>query len=396
VLIIVTERSVGTKWYVVRLCIVFYFFFASFFPGAAFHSFGEELYFLSKRGRYYGVYVQNLRSTRCIFDSAELLKQFPDRASYHVTFDVSSDGRFFTYSAMSETGSMDIFLTDLSCFHTINLTRDSLVDSMPRFSHDGKWIAYLSHAPGERMRDDLFLISRDDGRGGNARKQLTFGMYRVLSFCFSPDDRDILFVKYFNSRSTVITRVEIAGRRLWELTSPACSSRSPSFSGQGGRIVYSSDCDGNFDLWIMNRDGRGSERLYGSSGYESEPVFSSDGSQVLFFSDFSQTEGRVIEGTVIYAIRIDGTGLTNLTPELFMKRAYVFSQLQYEGGKGVYYFQGKMRGSRRKSYYEVYTLNPERKEMKKVSRGYFDKMNPLLRTAIRRISTTPFSAGRLQ
>jgi len=384
----------GMKKYTVRLCIVFLFFPPFFVSATAFHSDGEELFFLSKRGRYYGIYVQTPQSMHCIFDSTELLKMFPNRASYHVTYDVSRDGRFFTYSAMSETGSMDIFLTDLSSFHTRNLTRDSFVDGMPRFSHDGKWIGYLSHAPGERMRDNLFLISRDGMEIGKVKRQLSFGMYRILSFCFSPDDREILFVKYFNSRSTVITRVEIEGMKEWELTLPTCSSRNPSFNGKGDRIVYSSDCDGDFDLWIMNRDGSGRKRLYGSPGYESEPVFASDESRVLLFSDFSQGMGKVIDGTLIYSIRIDGTGLRNLTPEFFMRRTFVFSQLRYEEGKRVYYFQGKQRDSRRGRYYEVYTLDPERKEIKKISRGSFDKMNPLLRTRIHRVINVPFSPGR--
>jgi hypothetical protein len=46
----------------------------------------------------------------------------------------------------------------------------------------------------------------------------------------------------------------------------------------------------------MNRNGGGKKKWYGSPGYESEPIFISDESRVLLFSDFSQEKGRVIDG----------------------------------------------------------------------------------------------------
>ena len=355
----------------------------------------RDVFYISRRDGFFGIYGQTHGKSTCLFNSRGVQESFPNKAIYHINYDVSGDGRFLAYSALAETGSLDIFLLDLATSFTRNLTDDIHVDSMPRFSNDGKRIVYLSHEPGGRSYDNLFFIPLD----GRQRCRVTSGESRILSFVFSPDDSELLYVKYFTSRSTVISRVNLDGTGEVDLTSRFCSSRSPSLDRRGERIVYTTDCGGNFNLWIMNRDGSAKRNLYESPGYEYEPIFLEDSNRVLFFSDFIPTAVRSAGGTSIFSIGINGEGLTNLAPAALLKKEMVFSGLRYTSrgyadlqhrypdrsdpnrGRdgGVYVFQGKRAGSGKRSYYEAYILDIGRRKLKKVARGRFDKMDPIIR-----------------
>ncbi len=339
-----------------------------------------EVYFESKRGGYYGLYMQTAGQTYRLFNSGDALQNFPGRARYHVTYDLSKDGRLLAYSAMTDEGSMDIFLIDLALNKRRNLTGDTNVDLVPIFSNDGKWISYLSHEPDGRGYDYIFIISLYDGQ----KRKLTYGFHRVLSFSFSPDDREILFVKYFTSRSTVISCVSTLGGFDKDLTSSFFSSRNPAFNGEGNKIVYTSDYGGNFDIWIMNRDGSGEMPLYKSPGREYEPIFTKEGDRVVFLSDFVPEKRGTIGGTSIFSIDLDGKNLLNLVPAKYLKRELFFSDLRYFENGNIYYFQGKERTPHGKSYYQVYTLNIESSQMRKVVKGNFDKMNPRMVMPVKR------------
>ena len=57
------------------------------------------------------------------------------------------------------------------------------------------------------------------------------------------------------------------------------------FSPDGRRLVFRSARDGNFDLYLMDRDGGNVERLTSTEARENFPVFSPDGRSIAFSSD---------------------------------------------------------------------------------------------------------------
>lgn len=80
----------------------------------------------------------------------------------------------------------------------------------------------------------------------------------------------------------------------------------PAFSPDGKKIIFSSDRDGNLELYTMNPDGSAQTRLTDSPTGELDPVFSPDGSRIAFVGD---RDGNY----EIYTMNADGSGLTNLT-----------------------------------------------------------------------------------
>src|SRR5262245_7461062 len=85
------------------------------------------------------------------------------------------------------------------------------------------------------------------------------------------------------------------------------------FPGMNGRLAFSSDGKGNFDIHTMNPDGSGQVDIADVSTFDVEPAWSPDGAKLAFRS------GRLNAGE-IYTMNADGTGLTQLTFDSFRDR----------------------------------------------------------------------------
>ncbi|MBI5050908.1 MAG: PD40 domain-containing protein [Nitrospirae bacterium] len=79
-------------------------------------------------------------------------------------------------------------------------------------------------------------------------------------------------------------------------------------SSPDGDIAFSSSKDGSPEIYVMNADGTGSKKLTKSIGIDVSPVFSPDGSQIAFVSDRGGSPQ-------IYIMHADGTGIRRLTFE---------------------------------------------------------------------------------
>ena len=79
--------------------------------------------------------------------------------------------------------------------------------------------------------------------------------------------------------------------------------------GTNGMVVYSSDRDGNFEIYAINPDGSGDVRLTNDPGNDANPDWSPDGRKIAFTSD----RGGNLD---IYVMNADGSGVTQLTSDL--------------------------------------------------------------------------------
>jgi Tol biopolymer transport system component len=73
-----------------------------------------------------------------------------------------------------------------------------------------------------------------------------------------------------------------------------------------GTVVFHSNRDGNFDLYVMADDGGGQRRLTDSPTYEVSPVWSPDGSRIAYSSNEDGDWN-------VYTIRPDGTDKQRVT-----------------------------------------------------------------------------------
>ena len=113
-------------------------------------------------------------------------------------------------------------------------------------------------------------------------------------FTTDPDGNDEIYV------------MDLDGTGQTNITNDAGSDQFASFSPDGGRVVWQTDRDGNFNVYVMDANGANVSALRTNAASDVEPSFSPDGSQVAW----STTRDGNSE---IYVMFGDGTGQTNIT-----------------------------------------------------------------------------------
>ena len=136
------------------------------------------------------------------------------------------------------------------------------------------------------------------------------GFFREISW--SPDGTQItfassaggltgpLFVNHLPS-DIYVGRADGSGAR--RLTLGGGFNVEPAWSPDGSRIAFTSDRGGAYQVWVMESDGSG-QRPLTSVGQNFAPDWSPDGSQIVFHSDRDYPDGS--QGT-IYVMAADGS-----------------------------------------------------------------------------------------
>ena len=144
----------------------------------------------------------------------------------------------------------------------INLTNHKWHDVRPSWSPDGSKIAFVSYRTGA-FNDPLHIfVMNADGTG---RRNLTGDTVLTDSFSptWSPDGRKIAFnsLRHFPDRTRDdIFAITADGKELEQLTEDG-RSRSPVYSPDGTKIAYVSRRDGDYNIYLMDTNGRNAVKL---------------------------------------------------------------------------------------------------------------------------------------
>ncbi|GAA4029364.1 Tol-Pal system beta propeller repeat protein TolB [Sphingomonas rosea] len=128
-----------------------------------------------------------------------------------------------------------------------------------------------------------------DSDGANLR-YLTEGEATVVTPRFSPDGRRLAYTSYAGRRARVwVLDIASGSKRL--LVPGLALTSAPRFSPDGNRIAYALSANGNTDIWVANADGSGTpQRLTSAPGIDTAPSFSPDGRRIVFESDRSGSQ----------------------------------------------------------------------------------------------------------
>ena len=162
-------------------------------------------------------------------------------------------------------------------------------DSRPRWSPDGKMLAFCSDAKGNT---DLYSIPVE----GGTPQQLTFHTAEDFLGDWSPDGKSLTFYSARDSRLPILYTLGVDDGRLREITRDEVPLAAPAFSPDGGRIVYNRGTGGwarkgyrgsaNADVYSVSLTGSAvPKRLTATTGNEMWPLYSADGKWLYYVAD---------------------------------------------------------------------------------------------------------------
>lgn len=100
----------------------------------------------------------------------------------------------------------------------------------------------------------------------------------------------------------------------------------PAWSPDGTRIAFASTRDGNTDIYVMNADGSGVTRLTDDRGDDTDPTWSPDGGRIAFVSDRAGSASDIGESPdEIFVMNADGSGQERLTSNRLLDDDPAFS-----------------------------------------------------------------------
>lgn len=211
---------------------------------------------------------------------------------------VSPNGKYIAfYGKYDKYKTWSIHTADINGKNIKRLTHVKHVwDSAPTWSPDGKTIVFAREykAKDGTPQEEMWLMNPD---GSNKRK---IEQLQGRSPEFMPDGR-LLFQTIAGPSQIAIANID--GSNIIQLTNDDTKNMSPKISPDGKQITYVANRGGNQEVYIMDIDGKNNKRLTKNSITEWGPVWSLDGSKVLFSS-------QSVHGFYdIYKVNKDGSNI---------------------------------------------------------------------------------------
>ena len=185
-------------------------------------------------------------------------------------FSPSGDSYYLT---MSYQGNAEIYKVNLRTGQTLRLTRHRSEDVDPSINALGETMTFLSGRPGKPM----IYTAQTDGVEKRVKRVSFTGKFNATPR-FSPNGSEIVFASW-QDNSFDLYRIGSDGKGLVRLTRDFGSNESPSYSRDGGFIVFSSQRvlsrkKALQDLYIMDREGEIFEAVTANFGKCTSPRWS--------------------------------------------------------------------------------------------------------------------------
>ncbi|HEY9421791.1 MAG TPA: S9 family peptidase [Thermoanaerobaculia bacterium] len=246
---------------------------------------------------------------------------------------ISPDGRWVAYTVRTldpkeDSANTDIYMTPFEGGAALRLTSSPKPESRPRFSPDGRYLAFLSGREGKKAQ--VWLLDR---RGGEAVK-LTDYKADVSDLAWSPDGKRLALVVgdvdpdeqdeeeeekeggeatgasktpkpivirrrqfkrdgegYLRDLRQHLYVFDVESKKSMQITSGPYDDSEPAWSPDGRRIAFVSnrtsdpDANDNSDIFIVEAKEKQTPRALTTwEGADSDPAFSPDGKSIVYLA----------------------------------------------------------------------------------------------------------------
>ena len=302
---------------------------------------------------------------------------------FHPSF--SADGSKLLFYSES-AGNDEIYIMDSNGDNLLNISNSPSNDNLCQFSHDGSKVVFTSNRDGNR---EIYIMNSD----GSNQTRLTYNNFTDHSPGFSPDGSQIVFYQVTALDSSTLDAeynvyiIDIDGQNLQNLTvntkyylktnfipdyDYGVYDAAPVFSSDGSKIVFTTYYKNHgFDITLMDCDGKNQKRITNTLGSNIAPIFCPFGSKIIFrshrYANFD-----------LFLMNFDGTDQVSITPNT--NHVY-FSDFSPDGSKILFYDNNDLDLSSFK--YKVYIMdsNGENRKMLSQSSWYHHDIFPIFQPA---------------
>jgi len=259
----------------------------------------------------YAIDISCLDSNNPCFSNPKLLFEVPKKGVGPrvpiTSYSWSPDGQQIAIDATGIEGHGDIFVGTWDGRNWRNLTISPSSEWNPIWSSDGKRTAYLANP--DPSKEAVVFSTNPDGKDLSQILNLPKGIYSIAYFSLSPDGKQIAFTANVTSFYYQLFTSNLDGSELRQLTNTDDNYYSPAFSEDGLYIlcVRGKDNPDKSSLVMIKID---SGEVYNitmeSQNYQLSPSWSPVGNWIAFSSDYDGNYN-------IYLIKSDGTNLIEIT-----------------------------------------------------------------------------------
>ena len=207
---------------------------------------------------------------------------------------------FSTY--FPENDNYDIFIMNDDGSNKQNLTNTSMYEKFPQFSPDGSYIIYQGWQKGKM---EIFFLGLLDKNIINMTRNAKSDDIISHGNAFSPDGQTIVFTSERDGNRNIY-KMKINGSDLEQMTISEFDDYEPVFSPDGESIVFTSERDGNKEIYLINLLTKNIKNLSNNTGDDWNPRFYPDNQKIVFQST---RDGN----WEIYIMNLNGKNQKNLT-----------------------------------------------------------------------------------
>jgi TolB protein len=248
-----------------------------------------QIAFVSKADGFKEVFVADVLG--------ENIRQITRHKGLAVSPKFSPDGRLLAYTSY-HPGNPNLYVTNLEVGKTTRaISRRPGLNLAPAWSPDGKTMVLTLSKDGN---PDLYLINTR----GDILDRLTRNAGINVSPTWSPDSQKIAFVSD-RSGSPQIYIMEMQTRKVRRITFQGNDNTEPSWSPKGDLIAYSGLYESRYQIFTVRPEGGQPVQLTWYRDDHESPSWSPDGRQIVFTRRHNNDRD-------ISAVFRNGTGLRTL------------------------------------------------------------------------------------
>ncbi len=186
----------------------------------------------------------------------------------------SPNGKRLAYTSYHH-GNADLYITNLTQKLTTRpISRRKGLNMAPAWAPDGKSMVLTLSKDGS---PDLYQINTR----GVILRRITANAGINVSPNWSPDGKQLAFVSDRSGKPQIYV-MEMKNKHVRRLTYEGIYNTSPSWSPQGDKIAYTGDYQGNYNIFMISPQGGPSTRITRSWGSHEAPSWSPDGNQLVY------------------------------------------------------------------------------------------------------------------